>query len=123
MRRYVLPKSCCVGALRTPLSLLTSSPHSLQGEGYALDAQNSLVFNICGNVTAVCAPGSVTNGIVSQGKSMYDSRGVAVQRIDPAADFPPCNTTAPVCTDFDTGAKTCCTSECEVLGAYVVRPR
>lgn len=67
-----------------------------------LTASNQTVwFNICGNTSQICAPKY----------TLYDSHGVAVQYFDAAPS--PCDNT---CKDWDTGAQTCCTGNCAVLG-------
>jgi hypothetical protein len=63
-------------------------------------------FNICGNTSAVCAPGY----------ALYDTHGVAIQyTLDKLNPPPDCDPKAPACTDYDLGIPTCCTEECTIL--------
>jgi hypothetical protein len=64
-------------------------------------SNHTLFFNICGNVSTLCAPKF----------PLYDSIGVAVQKW--GSDPTPCDNS---CTNWDTGAPVCCTSDCAVLG-------
>lgn len=79
------------------------------GEYFINDTANNHItsFNICGNTSAICAPGY----------ALYDTHGVAIQyTYDLINPVPECNPKAPTCVDYDLNIPTCCTEECTILG-------